>query len=107
MKSMMARISERFNKELKGELILNGHRYDVNIENISENGIKVIYESKKTAVDIFSDQRIILEFEIPSGELLSLYCKVQWSSKRSPDSLLENIGLEIIEKSEMFDDFFK
>ena len=107
MKTMMQRLSERLDKELKAALILNGHICDVIIENFAENGIKVITIHKNTAIDISSDEIIDLEFEIPSGKVLSLYCKVKWSSKRSSDSLIEDIGLEIIEKSEMYDDFYK
>lgn len=104
---MMQRFSERLDKELKAELILHGHRCDVTIENFAGNGIKVITIPKNTAIGISSDEIIDLEFEIPSGEVLSLHCKVKWSSKRSSDSLIEDIGLEIIEKSEMYDDFYK
>ena len=107
MKTMMQRFSERFPKELKAELILHGHRCDVTIENFAEDGIKVITEPKNTAVGISSDEIIVLEFEIPSGEALSLHCKVKWSSKRSSDSLIEDIGLEITEKSPIFEDYFK
>jgi hypothetical protein len=107
MKTMMQRFSERLAKELKAELILNGHRYNVTIENFSENGIKVISEPNNTAVGILSDEIVDLEFEIPSGEVLSLHCKVKWSSKRSSDSIIEDIGLEITENSPEYEDLFK
>ena len=103
----MERISERFNKELKGELILHGKIYDVTLENFAEKGIKVTTEPNNSAVDYLSDEIIYLEFEIPSGEVLSLHCKVKWSRKRSSDSIIEDIGLEIIEQSPKFEDFYK
>ena len=103
----MERISERFNKELKGELILHGKIYDVTLENFAEKGIKVTTEPNNSAVDYLSDEIIYLEFEIPSGEVLNLHCKIIWSSIRSSDSLMKDIGLEITEESPKYDDFYK
>ena len=107
MKTMMGRLSERYLKEFKAKLILNRARYEATIENFSENGIKVITESKDTALDFLPDEAIDLEFEIPSGEVLSLHCKVKWSNKLSSDSLIQDIGLEITENSPEYEDFFK
>jgi len=104
MKTMMARLSERYLKEFKAKLILNRDRYEATIENFSENGIKVITD---IAVDFLPDETIDLEFEIPSGEVLSLHCKVKWSNKLSSDSLIQDIGLEITENSPEYEDFFK
>jgi hypothetical protein len=107
MKTMMARISERILKELEAELIENRARYDVTIENFSENGMKVREEFINKAVDFLPDETIDLEFEIPSGEVLSLHCKVIWSSKISSESLIQDIGLEITENSPEYEDFFR
>ena len=104
MKTMMERLSERYLKEFKAKLILNRDRYEATIENFSENGIKVITD---IAVDFLPDETIDLEFEIPSGEVLSLHCKVKWSNKLSSDSLIQDIGLEITENSPEYEDFFK
>ena len=104
MKTMMARLSERFLKEFKAEMILSLDRYEATIENFSENGIKVITDA---AVDFLPDETIDLEFEIPSGEVMSLHCKVKWSNKLSSDSLIQDIGLEITENSPEYEDFFK
>jgi len=104
MKTMMERLSERYLKEFKAKLILNRDRYEATIENFSENGIKVITD---IAVDFLPDETIDLEFEIPSGEVMSLHCKVKWSNKLSSDSLIQDIGLEITENSPEYEDFFK
>ena len=104
MKTMMARLSERYLKEFKAKLILNRDRYEATIENFSENGIKVITD---IAVDFLPDETIDLEFEIPSGEVLNLYCKVIWSSKISSESLIQDVGLEITENYPEYEDFFK
>ena len=104
MKTMMARLSERYLKEFKAKLILNRDRYEATIENFSENGIKVITD---IAVDFLPDEIIDLEFEIPSGEVLSLHCKVIWLSKVSSESLIQDVGLEITENSPEYEDFFK
>jgi hypothetical protein len=107
MKKMMSRLSERFLNEFKAVLILNRDRYDATIENFSENGIKAIAESTDIALDFLPDETIDLKFEIPSGEVLSLYCKVIWANKISSDSLMQDIGLEITENSPEYEDFFK
>ena len=103
----MTRLSERILKELEAELIANRARYDVTIENFSENGMNVREEFTNRAVDYLPDETLDLEFKIPSREVLSLHCKVIWSSKISSESLKQNIGLEITENSPEYEDFFK
>lgn len=104
MKTMIRRLSERVLKELKARLILNKERYDATIENVSENGVKVMTCSD---VDILSGEKIDVEFETPSGEVLSLHCRVIWSSKLSSDSIFQNLGLEITENSAEYEEFYK
>jgi hypothetical protein len=107
METMMGRFSERVPKELQGKLVLNRGRYDVIIENFSENGIKVRTEQTNTDINFLPDEIIDLEFEIPSGEILNLNCRVQWSSKISSDSLMQDVGLEIAEMTPVYEDFYK
>jgi hypothetical protein len=49
------------------ELIVDGKRYDVMIENLSENGMRVRTVSTDPGVNFLPDEIIALEFEIPSG----------------------------------------
>ena len=107
MKTMMGRLSERVLKEFKAHLVLNRERYDVIIENFAENGMKVRTEPTDKDVNFLPDKIIDLEFEIPSGEILNLNCKLIWSSKMSSDSLIQDIGLKINETSPMYEDFYK
>jgi hypothetical protein len=107
MKTMMGRLSERVLKEFKAQLILNKERYDVVIENFADNGMKVRTEATNNNVNFLPDEIVDLEFEIPSGEMLNLNCKLIWSSKMSPDSLMQDIGLKINETSPMYEEFFK
>lgn len=103
----MKRFSDRIHNDLKAKVILNRDRYESTIENFSENGMYVRTEPIKTAVDFKPDGILGLEFQIPSGEILELNCKVKWSSKVSSDILSENLGLEIAEISPMYDNFYK
>jgi hypothetical protein len=59
------------------ELIVDGKRYDVMIENLSENGMRVRTVSTDPGVNFLPDEIIALEFEIPSGGILDLDCKVK------------------------------
>jgi hypothetical protein len=107
MKTMMGRQSERILKEFEAQLILNRERYDVIIENFSANGMKVRTEHTNSDVNFLPDEIIDLEFQIPSGEMLNLNCKLIWSSKMSSDSLIHDMGLKINEASPMYEEFYK
>ncbi|MHA2474898.1 MAG: PilZ domain-containing protein [Promethearchaeota archaeon] len=104
---MMGRQSERVLKEFKAQLILNRERHDVIIDDFSANGMKVRTEQTNTDVNFLPDKIVDLEFEIPSGEILNLNCKLIWSSKMSSDSLIQDIGLKLNEASPMYEEFFK
>lgn len=99
------RSKKRLKQEFAAELILNGKTYDAAIENLSETGIKVRTSTTDTSVHFMPDTVVELQFESLSGAILSLNCRVVWSRKKSVKSLFTDVGLEIIEKSELYDDF--
>jgi hypothetical protein len=103
----MGRLSERVLKEFKAQLVLNRERYDVVLENFADNGIKVRTEPTGTDINFLPDAIVDLEFEIPTGEMLNVNCKLIWSSKISSDSLIQDIGLKINETSPLYEEFYK
>lgn len=104
---MARRRSNRIHVEFEAELISNGIRYEVVIENLSEDCIYMRTLPKKTAVDFSPGTKLELEFRIPSGETLNLDCKVIWSNKTPPDSLTNSLCLEITEIPPAYEEFFK
>lgn len=103
----MQRHSERIQTELEADLIVNRQRHQATVENLSDNGIKIVTESTNKTVDCLPDETIDLKFEAPSGETLNLSCIVRWTSKISSESLMQDIGLEIAEYSSGFEHFYK
>ncbi len=104
---MVRRRSNRIPVEFEAELTSNGIRYEVVIENLSEDCIYIRTFPKKTAVDFPTGTTLKLEFQLPSGETLNLHCKVIWSNKTKPNGLTNNLALEIIEIPLTYDEFFK
>jgi hypothetical protein len=48
-----------------------------------------------------------LKPELPSGETVTLDCKVVWSEKDKLDGVTNNLGLEILEIPPQYDAFVK
>jgi len=65
-------------------------------ENISESGIYVKIACTETTATIRPGALMSLALELPSGKLLNLTCKKVWSNKNTRNSLIEHIGVEII-----------
>jgi hypothetical protein len=63
------------------ELIFNETIYEVSIENLSKNSLKVRTVTTNTAVAFLTNSELNLEFQIPSGERVNLNCMVIWSRK--------------------------
>jgi hypothetical protein len=107
LRTMVRRRSNRIPVEFEAELTSNGIRYEVVIENLSEDCIYIGPFPKKTTVDFPTGTTLELEFQLPSGETLNLHCKVIWSNKTTPNGLTNNLALEIIEIPLTYEEFFK
>jgi len=100
--------------EFEATIIYEKKEYEVEIENLSEEGIQIRTDPEKVATDFNTVTEIELAFELlsgetlrPSGEKLKLHCRVIWSEKTPPDGLTNTIGLEIIEKSAQYEELLK
>ncbi len=87
------RTSQRIPIHLEAELVSNQSNCFAFIENISECGICV----KITCIEKFKpDTKVNLKFQLPSGQFLQLTCEEKWSKKNISNSMIEQIGMEII-----------
>jgi len=113
MKRRFTRIPVKF----EAELVSDGIRHKGIIKNLSENGIYMEI-APATSVTVFNPgTRLELEFRLPStkipgnqeksGEALKLYCEVKSFSKTSSNSLTNQLGLEFLEFSPAYEEFFK
>jgi len=104
---MGGRILNRIPVLLDGELISNGWNCAAIINNISENGIfaKIpLHEREKNHsldLNFFS-----LKLQLPTGDFVNLNCKIKWSYQNSPRSLIEHIGIEVIDPPKQYKIYF-
>lgn len=93
---MERRIAERVSVSYRAELIYNEKSYAGIIENISKRGLKVITFSTVHRAHFKTGSMLELKFQTDSGDILNINCKVKWSSKISPDGLINRVGMEIL-----------
>ncbi len=94
---MEKRIHKRKIVSLNVELIAEGKRYAGIVENITEDGLYMIANPSKTSCVFSSETKLELKFQLNSGKILHLPCKVTWSYKTPPHGLTNSIGMEIID----------
>jgi len=94
---------------IEADIIAGGVSYPGFIGNLSENGIYAEIAPTNTATDFTPGTTLDVEFQHPSGEELDLLCEVTWlyTKKKSPQGLINSIGLEIIDAPLKFKDFLK
>ena len=104
---MDKRSDERHSVDFKAELLYDGKNYAGLVENISENGLYVIAHPLNKAIDFHSGTELNLKFQLSSGEIVNLPCKVKWSYKTPPHGLTFSIGTEIMEPSQEYKEYLK
>ncbi|MHA2101697.1 MAG: hypothetical protein ACW99A_23870, partial [Candidatus Kariarchaeaceae archaeon] len=53
------------------------------------------------------DTTVNLKFKLPSGQFLHLDCKIIWSNKNVSESLIEHIGLEVINPPQEYNYYYQ
>jgi hypothetical protein len=95
----------------RAELILGGKSCAGTIVSFAEKGLGVYVDraSTKTAtIDFTPATKIELKFQPSSGETLNLHCEIKWSHvHNNPYGITTSIGMEIIEPSPKYTEFFK
>ena len=104
---MEKRSDMRHSVGLKAELLCDRKCYAGFVENLSENGLHIKAYPMNHSVDFAPGTGFELKFQIYSGEVIDLFCKVIWSNKILHHSVACCIGTEIIEPSLKYREFFK
>ena len=103
------RAVERKIVDLEAELLAGGHSYTGTIENISSDGLYIQFttEPTKSAKDFLPTSKLVIKFQIPSGEKIDLTCESRWINiyQVPPDSVVNNLGILIIDPPQILKDF--
>lgn len=91
------RTAKRIITGYKAEIFFEDKTYNGVIENLSATGASVTIVSQGKDLNFPPGKELKLDFEIQSGDKLSLNCIIRWSSKLQPNGLFTSIGMEIID----------
>ena len=94
---MEKRNSDRISGGFEAEVIYNGRSYKAIIDDLSEQGVKVITLPAEIEADFIPGSSIDLKFQPHPGETLLLNCRIKWAEKVSPHGLKYRIGMEVID----------
>ena len=92
---MKSERSKRAILEIPAELVTSDKHHAGTIENLSDNGMYVVTAPAKSEKEFSPGTEIEIKFRLPSGEQLSLNCKVKWAYLTPPHSYTFSIGLKI------------
>jgi len=92
---------------LQAEIIANDKRYASSIENLSDEGAYIVMANAQAPLNISTDSCLELKFRLPSGEKISLQCKVKWLYQNPPHGYTNSLGLEIMEKPPEYNEALK
>jgi hypothetical protein len=98
---------QRIPVKLEAELLYNHATCFAYIENISERGIYAKITCIERVDDFKPDTEVSVKFQSPAGQLLQLQCKEKWSKKNISNSIIEQIGMEILDPSEEYENFYQ
>lgn len=94
---VLRRSHKRLPFGFRAELIAFDVTYEAFVENISENGmnLKIIQITSDHTFDYVSD--VLLKLHPEFGKRIHLNGRKKWSSKNTPNSVIESIGIELID----------
>ncbi len=109
--SMIVERSKRKAVQIAACLINNNTKYAGFIINISSRGVGLYLNTKfsESTIECEKGSILKLELESPSGESISMQCKVMWLriKKRPENSLTTSLGLEVFNPSPSFMKLFE
>lgn len=106
VKSFEKRIHTRVSCALEIELISNEMSCAAFIKNISENGLNITLNPLTTALDLETEKKFEVKFQVPPGEeCLNLFCEKKWSTGVHPQGLMREVGIEIIDPPDKYKAF--
>ncbi len=108
MNKIDRRLSQRKSAHINARVFSGGRTYNGFIGNVSEEGVEYLLTSTIKAPKDFTPEKIIvLNFQIPSGETINLYCEVKWFLRTSPYGKTLTLGLKIMDPSPIYKEFVK
>lgn len=104
---MTERLFKRVPVNIEAEIFASRESYPAFIINISQYGVHVKVAKIEPGYYPKSEADIDLKFQLPSGETVNLYCMKKWTCKNTSNSIIENIGVEIIDPPKEYRDFYQ
>ena len=105
---MERRKLERKKYRFKAYFILDNAKHLGFIENFSEGGMFFTTAPAKTPINFSSQTIHKIQFQIPSGETLTIFGEIRGLvTETSPYGLIYRIGIKIIELSKEYRQFLK
>lgn len=104
---MEKRRSDRLAVTLTANIITGRKTYSGLIDNISECGVGYLLTSlEHVSKDFIPPKSVKMSFKTPSGETVSLTCKVKWFYRTSNDRDV-TLGMEIVEPPSKYREYLK
>jgi hypothetical protein len=106
---MERRRAKRKNVHIDAEITAGRISYAGVVENLAEHGISIETDSKNLLSDstpFHPGAQFEVRFQTPSGEEITLQCKVAWSFQEAPYGLKRQTGMEIIFPPPGYMDFY-
>jgi hypothetical protein len=97
---------QRIPVKLEAELVYNKAICFALIENVSEDGIYAKITSMERIDNFKADKKVNLKFRLSSGQFLRLTCEEKWSKRNISNSMIEQIGLKIINPPQEYNYFY-
>lgn len=99
---------KRFPVHLNARVTISGRSYEGIVGNISEEGLAYTLTTFIQADKDFVPQgEIIIDINIPSGEILNLRCEIRWFLKPSEKGKSLLLGMKILEPSSTYRDWIR
>ncbi|TNF53488.1 PilZ domain-containing protein [bacterium] len=106
VKSFEKRTHKRISLGLDIEIITNEMNCAAFTKNISENGLNITLNPLNTSLDLKTEKKFEVKFQIPPGEeCLNLFCEKKWLSEVPPQGLMKEVGIEIIDPPHRYIEF--
>ncbi len=105
--SIEKRRYERKPLSLKAELTVGKENYSCVIQNLSEYGAYIEVAPLMISVEFYTDTRVELKYQLPSGKLFNLNGEIKWTRVDSSgsDHFVHHIGIEILTPPAEFVEF--
>jgi hypothetical protein len=102
---MDKRTGKRIPIGIEADIISDYRNHAAFIGNLSPRGLHLITVYMKDDKDSNGKTEIDLNFLTHTGEKLNLHCKKRWSYAITPNSLINRVGMEIINPPAQYKEF--